>query len=104
MIIHYLKVIALPLLCLAWVSIISAFILGTSYHSPILLASMGAAAVIMFSTPQSPLATFRAFILGNLLSAAVGVSCRRELLPINRPPYTYWPSSCRFGDRPDANL
>lgn len=81
MIIHYLKVIALPLLCLAWVSIISAFILGTSYHSPILLASMGAAAVIMFSTPQSPLATFRAFILGNLLSAAVGVSCYQLIGP-----------------------
>lgn len=74
-IIHYLKVILLPLVCLAWVSIVSSLVLGASYFSPILLASMGAAAVIMFSAPQSPMATFRAFILGNILSAIVGVSC-----------------------------
>ena len=63
----------MPLLCLVWVVLVSRFFVGAE-AVPILLASMGAAAVIMFSAPHSPMATYRAFLLGNLLSASVGVS------------------------------
>ena len=67
------KAFWMPLLCLAWVVLVSRIFVGAE-AIPILLASMGAAAVIMFSAPHSPMATYRAFLLGNLLSALVGVS------------------------------
>lgn len=41
---------------------------------PAFVASMGAAAVVMFVVPNSPLASSRAFLLGNLLSAFIGVT------------------------------
>ena len=37
-------------------------------------ASLGAAAVLMFMAPTSPMASVRTFILANLLSATVGIS------------------------------
>ncbi len=43
------------------------------FAGPALATSMGAAAVLMFAAPDSPLATWRAFVLGNLVSAVIGV-------------------------------
>jgi len=44
------------------------------FAGPVLATSMGAAAVLMFAAPDSPLATHRAFLGGNLVSAVIGVS------------------------------
>lgn len=46
-----------------------------SEHAAILVASMGASAVILFVIPGSPLAQPWPFVGGQLLSAAVGVNC-----------------------------
>jgi CBS domain-containing membrane protein len=45
----------------------------TGEHNPVLLASMGASAVILFATPGSPLAQPWPFVGGQLLSALIGV-------------------------------
>jgi CBS domain-containing membrane protein len=42
---------------------------------PLLVAPIGASAVLAFALPASPVAQPRAVILGNLLGAAVGVAC-----------------------------
>ena len=42
-------------------------------QSPVLVASMGASAVILFAIPNSPLAQPWPFLGGQLLSAAIGV-------------------------------
>jgi len=42
--------------------------------APVLATSMGAAAVLMFAAPTSPLASIWAFIAGNLVSALIGVT------------------------------
>ncbi len=47
--------------------------LSTDGHSSVLLASMGASAVILFATPGSPLAQPWPFIGGHLFSALIGV-------------------------------
>ncbi|KZE28909.1 HPP family protein [Crenobacter luteus] len=44
-------------------------------HAPLLVASMGAASVILFVLPASPLAQPWAFVGGHLVSAAIGVAC-----------------------------
>ena len=41
---------------------------------PLIVASMGASAVIMFSSPASPMASSWAFVVGNSLSALVGMT------------------------------
>ncbi|NRB38263.1 MAG: HPP family protein [Pseudomonadales bacterium] len=66
---------AVTLLCLTWVSLISFQVVGDSVTAaPIILASMGAAAVLMFAAPGSPMAKPWAFIVGNISSAIVGVT------------------------------
>lgn len=75
---HVTVTVPVALLCLTLVSIVSVQFVGAS-GAPPLLASMGAAAVLMFYAPASPMATFWAFICGNLLSAVVGVTCRMFL-------------------------
>lgn len=65
------------LLCLLWVSLISLQITGSAVGgdaAPVMLASMGAAAVLMFAAPGSPMAKPWAFAMGNLSSAIVGVT------------------------------
>lgn len=47
--------------------------LGTAY--PIIVASMGASAVILFIIPHSPLAQPWPFLGGQLISAIIGVAC-----------------------------
>lgn len=45
----------------------------TSY--PILIASMGASAVLLFVVPSSPMAKIWPFVGGHLISTAIGISC-----------------------------
>jgi CBS domain-containing membrane protein len=49
--------------------------LSIGTHSPIIVASMGASAVILFIIPHSPLAQPWPFFGGQLVSAIVGVAC-----------------------------
>ncbi|MEW9897192.1 HPP family protein [Chitinivorax sp. PXF-14] len=46
---------------------------------PILIASMGASAVLLFAVPHSPLAQPWSFVGGHLVSALIGVSCAKFL-------------------------
>lgn len=56
---------------LAWVS---HFFVGSA-GLPFVVASMGAAAVLLYAAPHSPLTHPWAFVGGHLISAAVGVTC-----------------------------
>lgn len=51
--------------------------LGPTPGLPFLIAPMGASAILLFAVPASPLAQPWAFIGGNLVSAAIGVTCAR---------------------------
>ncbi|WP_028450119.1 HPP family protein [Chitinibacter tainanensis] len=51
------------------------YLLGTSPHW--LIAPMGASAVLLFAAPASPLAQPWSMLIGNLLSAFVGVCCAK---------------------------
>jgi CBS domain-containing membrane protein len=59
------------ILVMAWVA--QQFSLSTAY--PMLVASMGASAVIVFIIPSSPLAQPWPLIGGQLVSAVIGVAC-----------------------------
>nr|WP_269714429.1 HPP family protein [Caulobacter sp. NIBR2454] len=48
---------------------------GDALQTPLLMAPLGASAVLVFALPASPLAQPRAVIGGNTLSAIVGVTC-----------------------------
>lgn len=54
---------------------ISYWILGPSSHIPLLIAPMGASAVLLFGAPASPLAQPWSLVGGNLVSAVIGVTC-----------------------------
>lgn len=49
-------------------------LIGAGVHMPLLIAPIGAAAVLLFAVPASPMAQPWAVIGGNLVSALVGVS------------------------------
>ena len=49
-------------------------LIGTGIHMPLLIAPIGAAAVLLFAVPASPMAQPWAVIGGNIVSAVVGVS------------------------------
>ena len=57
-----------------FIALITQTIIGVS-NSPIIVASMGASAVILFFIPNSPLAQPWPFIGGQLCSAFIGMSC-----------------------------
>jgi len=57
--------------------IITHWALGPSATLPLLVAPMGASAVLLFALPASPLAQPWSIVGGNLVSAAVGVTCAR---------------------------
>jgi len=59
---------------IALVSAISAYFISGS-GLPLLIASIGASAVLVFAAPHSPLAQPWPLLVGNLISAAVGVAC-----------------------------
>lgn len=52
-------------------------LVGTGAHMPLLIAPIGAAAVLLFAVPASPMAQPWAVIGGNLVSAIIGVSVAR---------------------------
>ncbi|RWQ29967.1 MAG: HPP family protein [Mesorhizobium sp.] len=52
---------------------ISGLVLGSGPHVPLLVAPMGASAVLLFAVPASPLAQPWSIIGGNTISALVGV-------------------------------
>lgn len=47
----------------------------SGHITPILVASMGASAVLLFAVPSSPMSRPWPFVGGNLLSATIGVGC-----------------------------
>lgn len=70
--------------CACFVAILSAALLCEAYRyqsaAPILIASMGASAVILFIIPNSPLAQPWPLVGGHLVSALIGITCAR-LIP-----------------------
>lgn len=48
---------------------------GHDLFHPLLVAPIGASAVLIFAVPASPLAQPRGVILGNLVSALIGITC-----------------------------
>jgi len=60
--------------------LVSRWAVGADASFPLLVAPMGASAVLLFALPSSPLAQPWSIIGGNLISAAVGVACAR-LIP-----------------------
>jgi len=63
------------LFCFSAIFIAAVITHALSPNSPILIASMGASAIILFIIPNSPLAQPWAFAGGQLISALVGMSC-----------------------------
>lgn len=55
--------------------LVTHLMLGPDAGIPILIAPMGATAVLLFAVPTSPMAQPWSIIGGNLVSAAVGVTC-----------------------------
>ncbi len=62
------------LLGIAGTAIITRWSLGPDFSMPLIIAPMGASAVILFAVPASPLAQPWAVVMGNTLSALVGVA------------------------------
>ncbi len=62
---------------LAMVTYISLWVLGDA--APYLVISMGAAAVLMFTAPQSPLSQPWPVIGGHIIPACIGVACAQWL-------------------------
>lgn len=65
------------LLGIAFTGGLMHFLFGPSAVIPLLLAPMGASAVLLFAAPASPLAQPWSIIGGNIVSAFVGVVCAR---------------------------
>ena len=59
--------------------VLSSWIVGTGFALPLLIAPMGASAVLLFAVPASPLAQPWSIIGGNLVAALVGVTAARYL-------------------------
>ena len=61
---------------IALTAVVARLLVGNSLSlGPLLVAPVGASAVLLFAVPASPLAQPRAVIGGNVLSALVGVTC-----------------------------
>jgi CBS domain-containing membrane protein len=54
--------------------IISGYIFESDFHLPLIIAPLGASAVLLFAVPASPLAQPWSIIGGNTLSAFIGVT------------------------------
>ncbi|MEO6920915.1 MAG: HPP family protein [Collimonas sp.] len=57
--------------------LVSHWVLGPGAPLPLLIAPMGASAVLLFGVPASPLAQPWSIIGGNLVAAVIGVACGR---------------------------
>ena len=55
--------------------LISRLALGPDASLPLLIAPMGASAVLLFATPTSPLAQPWSIIGGNVCAALIGITC-----------------------------
>ncbi|GLU31632.1 HPP family protein [Trinickia caryophylli] len=60
---------------IAFTSGVAHLALGASAEVPLLVAPMGASAVLLFAVPESPLAQPWSIMGGNLVAAIVGVTC-----------------------------
>lgn len=63
------------LIGIALTALISRWCLGAGFPLPLLIAPMGASAVLVFAVPASPLAQPWSVVMGNGLSALAGVTC-----------------------------
>jgi CBS domain-containing membrane protein len=76
------KAIAIPVLA-AFLAQIAVVMLTASVLSeqdvPILVASMGAAGVLLFAAPHNPFAQPYPVFMGHLISATVGVTCAQYI-------------------------
>lgn len=63
------------LLGIAFTGTITHVMFGSGANIPMLVAPMGASAVLLFAVPASPLAQPWSIIGGNLISATLGVAC-----------------------------
>src|SRR5689334_13736020 len=62
------------LLAIGLTGIISGYLFGQGPHLPLIVAPMGASAVLLFAVPASPLAQPWSIIGGNTISAIMGVA------------------------------
>lgn len=60
-------------LSIGFIGFICAVMMGDDPHAPLIVASVGASAVLMFAIPSSPLAQPWPIVGGNTISALVGV-------------------------------
>ena len=60
---------------IAMTAALTRLVVGENSSLPLLLAPMGASAVLLFAVPASPLAQPWSLVGGNLVSALVGVTC-----------------------------
>ncbi len=75
------------ILIVAWITQVSGF----NAASPILVASMGASAVLLFIVPHSPLSQPWPLVGGHTLSATIGMFCVQLI------PDTIWVAACAAG-------
>lgn len=59
--------------------VVASLALGSSGDIPLLIAPMGASAVLLFAVPTSPLAQPWSIIGGNTVSALIGVTCAQYI-------------------------
>jgi len=71
---EWLRNTAGALIGIAATGALTALVAGPSLNMPILMAPMGASAVLLFAVPASPLARPWALLGGNTISAAIGVA------------------------------
>ena len=79
-----LAVAAAALFAIALTGLLTALTLGPA---PLLVASMGAAAVLLYTLPSSPLAQPWPLLGGHLVSAAIGVACALGYLDLRQPEF-----------------
>ena len=88
---------------------ICSLLYGANPHLPLLVAPMGASAVLLFAVPSSPLAQPWSILGGNTISALVGVTAARAIHdpavaaapPVNAHGTADEPASRRVGFRRD---
>jgi CBS domain-containing membrane protein len=62
---------------IAIVGALTTWWFGASWETPIVIAPMGAAAVLMFALPESPRIQPFAMVAGSFIAAIVGITCAR---------------------------
>jgi hypothetical protein len=91
-----------------FVALVCRWVGGAADPHAWLVAPLGAAAVLVFAVPASPLAQPWAVVAGNTLSALIGIGCAANIPdPVARPRWRWrWPSppwsGCAACTRPAA--